>query len=89
MDKVGSGDADVKRDWDSLRTQIITHITQHQTGTWEVVVWNWHEYTPWFDASPDGFRHGGDTAYQNAKHQGTVLADAIKLYDYTHVHLIG
>jgi hypothetical protein len=81
--------ANVGNDWDSLRTQIENNITQRQTGAWEVVVWDWHEYTPWFGSNEEGLRLGWDIAYQNAKHQGAVLADAIKLHDYTHVHLIG
>lgn len=61
---------------------------------WEVVVWNWHEYTPEsLDASPtpgELWRLGLYAAYDNAKHQGSMLARAIAIHPiYQHVHLIG
>jgi hypothetical protein len=82
----------VSNEWDSLRNQIINTITQRHPGNWEVVVWDWHEYTPPplpGQVDPDTWRQGADVAYQNAKHQGAVLADTIKLYPYNHVHFIG
>jgi hypothetical protein len=81
-------DANGVKEWNTLADAIKTRINNTE---WEVVVWDWHEYTPWFGVDPEGFRHGGDVAYQAAKQQGPILANAIKLYSYKykHVHFIG
>jgi hypothetical protein len=76
-------------EWNALADEIRTRINLEE---WEVVVWDWHEYTPLLgEISPEGFRHAADAAYQNAKDQGVVLANAIKIHHliYKHVHLIG
>jgi hypothetical protein len=78
-------------EWNALAEEIRTRINPEE---WEVVVWDWHEYTPGLlipDVDADAVRLAFDAAYQNAKDQGGVLANAIKIHHliYKHVHLIG
>jgi hypothetical protein len=78
--------------WKDLADTIQGEITRSQTPEpWEVVVWDWHEYTPthnYFEC-PECFVLDADAAYQAAKQQGPVLANAIAIHSYKHVHFIG
>jgi len=76
--------------------KVITDNIQSQTNKdWEVVVWDWHEYTPkhleYITCLPGCLVQDADAAYEAAKGQGAILANAIKLYSdtYKHIHLIG
>jgi len=76
--------------WDALRKEIDKEITNK--NEWEVVVWDWHEYTtPTVDyrICLPCFKTDADAAYQSAKQQGAILANAIKIHPYKHVHFIG
>ena len=70
----------------------IAYDLQNRTSeAWEVVVWDWHEYTPKHDyrICPLCFKPDADAAYQAATSQGGILANAIKLHPiYKHVHFI-
>src|SRR5215216_2173517 len=74
-----------------------------ENGGWEIVVWDWHEYTPKRDYSNPLLNPvlnwliiDANTAYDNATDQpgqpgqGSKLADAIKSYSlYKYTHFIG
>ncbi|MGH8558047.1 MAG: hypothetical protein ACRESZ_11410 [Methylococcales bacterium] len=83
---------DVRNVWDILGRQIAGTIPS--PGAWEIVVWDWSDYTPKHDYSighcPQCILTDADAALQAAEYQGNVLlANAIANHHYKHVHLIG
>jgi hypothetical protein len=97
---------DVVRDWGNgtpgntgMAKAIADNIHSPTNEAWEVVVWDWHEYTPKHNYLATALAAGipatitliiadADAAYENAKDQGDVLANAIKLHPYKYVHFI-
>jgi hypothetical protein len=75
-------DANDVGEWNDLANEIRTSINSEE---WEVVVWDWHEYTP--KINPNPFM----TVYYAARQQGPVLKNAIAIHSsiYRHVHFIG
>lgn len=77
-------------EWHNLADTIAGEIIKKRTP-WEIMVWDWHEYTPTTDFDPQDVLKDYRTAYENAllPSQAPALANAIANHRYDHVHLIG